>query len=423
MRKKLEPLAREIFGLKVERRQALKGLGALAVTGPAFAAISCGTDAGGGVATGGVTGNSGTGGAATGGAAPQSTGGAAMQSTGGAAMQSTGGVATQNTGGAAPQTSGGSAQSSGGTTGGSAQSNGGSAGQANGGQAGGAQTGGQANGGQTGGGQAGQGQTGGGQAGQGQAGSGGSGGGTLTVPPWDMVPMCTASKTDGAGQGPFFIHDGEKSDDVSLVRQDIRGRYNQAAEPGIEMQLHLRILDSKSTSCNATPVPNVEVYIWHTDAQGYYSGFGMPGEQKPDTPYAGVPGQNDLDVVERFCRGAQTTDANGVVSFRSIYPGWYNGRDLHIHFVCFKKGSSSRGRTSYTKSNEPMWLFTTQFYFDPVFSKSVHEAFEPYKRRTALSAYENAMKADEANNSGLRAKASLSGEIVTAQMQILLNPA
>ena len=67
-------------------------------------------------------------------------------------------------------------------------------------------------------------------------------------------------------------------------------------------------------------------------------------------------------------------------------------------------------------------MFTTQFYFDPAFSKSVHEAYQPYKRRTTLSAYEGAMKADEANNSGLRAKASLSGEIVTAQMQILLDP-
>jgi protocatechuate 3,4-dioxygenase beta subunit len=233
-----------------------------------------------------------------------------------------------------------------------------------------------------------------------------------------------ASRTDGAGQGPFFIHDGEKSDDVSMFRQDIRGRYNMDAEPGVEMQLHLRILDFTSTDCNGTPVPDVDVYIWHTDAQGYYSGFGEPGDQKPDERYAGVPGQNDLDNTDRFCRGVQTTDANGVVSFRSIFPGWYNGRDLHIHFVCLKKDSTPLGRVNYSKANtQNKWLFTTQFYFDPDFSASIHETYEPYKRRTSIAAYQGAILADEANNSNLRATARLEGEVVIAQMQILLDPA
>jgi protocatechuate 3,4-dioxygenase beta subunit len=206
------------------------------------------------------------------------------------------------------------------------------------------------------------------------------------------------------------------------------------AAPGVEMQLHLRILDSKNTMCNAKGVPDVDVYIWHTDAQGYYSGFGLKGtdtQQNPDMPYAGKPGANDLQNTDRFCRGMQTTDANGIVSFRSIFPGWYNGRDLHIHFVAFKKGSMSvANRPTYNKSNSNMmWLFTTQFYFDSTFSKSIHEKNDPYKARTSLSAYNGAMAADEANNSQLKAKATLAGDtggvggIITAQMQILLDPA
>jgi protocatechuate 3,4-dioxygenase beta subunit len=250
-------------------------------------------------------------------------------------------------------------------------------------------------------------------------GSGGSAGGDLTAPPFDAVPVCTASPTDGAGQGPFYIHDQEKDDDVSLFRQDIRGQYDSSAEPGIDMELHLRILDATSTACDGAPIPDVEVYIWHTDAQGYYSGFGNPGDQKPDEPYAGVPGQNDLLNSDRFCRGAQVTNAEGIVSFRSIFPGWYNGRDIHIHLVVLKKGSASRGRMTYQGGDH---LFTTQFYFEPDFTRSVHEVFEPYKRRTSIDAYEGAVLADEANNSGLRAKASLNGELVVAQMQILLTP-
>jgi hypothetical protein len=84
-----------------------------------------------------------------------------------------------------------------------------------------------------------------------------------------------------------------------------------------------------------------------------------------------------------------------------------------------KKGSTSRGRMTYQGGDH---LFTTQFYFEPEFTRTVHEVFEPYKRRTSIAAYEGAVLADENNNSGLRAKASLSGEIVVAQMQILLTP-
>jgi len=369
----------------VSRRRILEGLGALAAT------TACGsTDEG---TSSGTAGAPGSAGASTGAAGAGIAGGPGVGGAGGAAAGAPGSAGSAAAG--APGTAGAPAGGAPGTAG------------AGGTAAGGAGAG-------------------------GTAGAGGGGGGGLTAPPFDMVPMCTASKTDAAGQGPFFIHELEKSDDISLFRQDIRGQYNATAMPGVEMHLHLRILDAKSTSCNMVPVPDVDVYIWHTDAQGYYSGFGLKGtatEQKPDTPYAGAPGQNDLQNTDRFCRGIQTTDANGVVSFKSFFPGWYNGRDLHIHFVAFKKGSMSKGRVTYTNANsDNKWLFTTQFYFDPTFSKPIHEKNEPYKARTALTAYAGAMAADEAGNSNLRAKATLAGDsagvggIVTAQMQILLDP-
>jgi protocatechuate 3,4-dioxygenase beta subunit len=240
----------------------------------------------------------------------------------------------------------------------------------------------------------------------------------LIVPPWDAVPTCTASATDGARQGPFFIHNRERDDDVDLFRQDIRGRFNQQAEPGTEMQLHLRILNS-TADCHNTPVAGVDVYVWHTDAQGYYSGFGEPGEQQPDVPYAGRPGRDDLDSSLRFCRGAGVTDANGVVSFRSIFPGWYNGRDVHIHVLAIHTGSESRGRQVYRDRGH---ILTTQFYFEPDLIDRVHKASQPYLRRTVLPAYAGAIRGDERNSSGLRARASFDGRTVVAQMQIALDP-
>ena len=397
MSKKPNKVVRDLLGKPVHRRQALRGIGAMAVAGPIAAACSsddAGTSSGtggtanttGGSASGGVTA---TGGTPASGGTPQTSFGGTPGNTGGTTP--TGGTSptggTQATGGTSPT---GGTQSTGGTSAGAPSTGGNGAGGANGGAP---------------------------SGGQGGISAGGSSGGSGLVPPsFDDVPMCTASKTDGAGQGPFFIHDKEKTDDVSLFRQDIRGRYKADAEPGIEMQLHLRILSSKS---DCTPVPDFEVYIWHTDGQGYYSGFGNPGDQTPDEPYQGVPGQNDLDNADRFCRGAQLTDANGIASFRSVFPGWYNGRDLHIHFVALKKGSMSRGRMTYSGDEH---LFTTQFYFDPAFSDMVHKSTEPYLRRTKLSAYQGAIQADEANNSGLRAKATFMNNIVVAQMQIVLDP-
>jgi len=413
MSRKRSETTDETLAKPLSRRQLLGGLSAVAATS------ACGSNDGSspGAAAGNGTGGAGTAGsgAASGGASASGGAPAAVNASGGApaGVSASGGTpASMSASGGTPASmsaSGGTPASGGSPAGGATASDGAPSGGASPGGAAGASSG-----------------------GTGIGGAGGSTGGSLVAPPFDDVPMCTASRTDAAGQGPFFIHELEKSDDVSLIRQDIRGRYNADAAPGVEMHLHLRVLASTSTSCNQAPVAGVDVYIWHVDAQGYYSGFGTRGgadEQKPDVPYAGVPSSQQLENTDRFCRGVQTTDANGIVSFRSIFPGWYNGRDLHIHFMALKQGSMSEGRAVYNASNtNGKWLFTTQFYFDPPFSRSIHEKNQPYLARTTLAAYAGALAADEPGNSGLHAKASLSGDtagvggIVTAQMQILLDP-
>lgn len=238
----------------------------------------------------------------------------------------------------------------------------------------------------------------------------------LLVPPWDDIPSCTPSPTDRAGQGPFFIHDGEREDDVSLFRQDIRGQYDPDAEAGTELQLHLRLLRA-AAGCSAMPLSGLEVYVWHCDAQGFYSGFGEPGEQTPDEVYRFRPNHNDLKNDQRFCRGAGVSDAAGVVSFRSVFPGWYNGRDIHVHVMVLEHGSRSRGRGRYRGGDH---VFTTQLYFAPELIDQVHRAAEPYRRRTVHPAYAGLILGDEPGSSGLRMAGQLRQGIVTAQMQLVL---
>jgi hypothetical protein len=67
---------------------------------------------------------------------------------------------------------------------------------------------------------------------------------------------------------------------------------------------------------NCAPVTNAAVVIWHCDASGNYSEYGN-------------------SVGKSFLRGVQMTDANGLATFKTIYPGWYSGRTTHIHFQVF----------------------------------------------------------------------------------------
>ena len=40
-----------------------------------------------------------------------------------------------------------------------------------------------------------------------------------------------------------------------------------------------------------------------------------------------------------FMRGIQRTDANGIATFRTVYPGWYQGRTVHIHVKVHVRGN------------------------------------------------------------------------------------
>ncbi|HRH60041.1 MAG TPA: hypothetical protein PL045_05690, partial [Chitinophagaceae bacterium] len=90
---------------------------------------------------------------------------------------------------------------------------------------------------------------------------------------------------------------------------------------GISLNLALAVVN---TNNNGAPVRNARVDIWHCDKYGYYSGF-------VNTGYLGT-----IDNTGKtFLRGIQNTDANGIVNFQTVYPGWYPGRVTHIHLEVF----------------------------------------------------------------------------------------
>jgi protocatechuate 3,4-dioxygenase beta subunit len=110
------------------------------------------------------------------------------------------------------------------------------------------------------------------------------------------VPATTASCTLTPEQevGPFYVA-GQQ------IRKDVT-----SGKPGVPLQLRLTVMDA--ASCK--PLPNAAVDIWHADATGNYSsGSGS----------------------QLFLRGIQISDSSGIVEFATIYPGWYQGRAVHIH--------------------------------------------------------------------------------------------
>jgi protocatechuate 3,4-dioxygenase beta subunit len=95
------------------------------------------------------------------------------------------------------------------------------------------------------------------------------------------------------------------------------------------------------------------VDIWHCNALGAYSDVSDPGFD--------TSGQ-------QFLRGYQATDANGVAAFTTIYPGWYSGRTVHIHFKI---------RTGVGEGETSFYDFTSQLFFDEALNDQVHTQ-QPY---------------------------------------------
>jgi protocatechuate 3,4-dioxygenase beta subunit len=383
------------------RRDALSGFSAL-VLGVACAADEDGPGGASGGSPRAGGGSPGNGGNAHGGATASMSGSPSINDSGRANSPVAGSTAGGSTGASAGDSAGTAAGGSAGAPQtGSAGT--GLAGSASGGSASGgvpgndAGAGGRISGGASQGGRAQGGMAGGGPAG-GSAGQSG-----LIVPDFGATPMCTLSPTDAAREGPFFVHDDEVMTDIPLGRPDIREQ-----QEGVEFQLYIRVLD-QSKSCNS-PIAGVEVYIWHTNALGFYSGF---NDQDPNRNYMGSI-ERTVENSDRFCRGKQITSAEGIVSFRTLYPGWYFGRPLHVHFLALKPGS---GADTMSYRGSQYHVFTTQFYFDDQFSRNIHENYRPYTTRASGSGYEQYVKADTRNP--IRPSLKLDGDVVIGTLNII----
>ena len=160
------------------------------------------------------------------------------------------------------------------------------------------------------------------------------------------VPACVV--TPAQTEGPYFV-------DEKLNRADIRpDPTNGKVSAGTPLDLEIRVYRVANGACS--PYQNAMVDIWQCDAMGLYS------DVRDTNGFFNTAGQ-------KFLRGYQLTDASGVAKFTTIYPGWYQGRTVHIHF---KVRASTGARAAE---------FTSQLYFDDAVSDKVL-AQAPYNTKS-----------------------------------------
>jgi protocatechuate 3,4-dioxygenase beta subunit len=167
-----------------------------------------------------------------------------------------------------------------------------------------------------------------------------------TPPVPTAVPGCVVQPQQT--EGPYFV-------DEKLLRADIRSDpATGAVKPGAPLALTVNV-SQVLPDARCAPLGGAQVDVWQCDAAGVYSD---------------VKDRNFDTTGQKFLRGHQITDASGVSRFVTIYPGWYPGRAVHVHF---KVRTTAAGNRAYE--------FTSQFYFDEQLTDKVH-ALEPYLGHT-----------------------------------------
>jgi protocatechuate 3,4-dioxygenase beta subunit len=167
------------------------------------------------------------------------------------------------------------------------------------------------------------------------------------------VGAAKAASSDGAG--PAAVASGEVS--CVLMPEQTEGPYYIDREkvrrnitdgrPGTPLELRATVVNA--STCR--PIRNAVVDIWHCDAGGVYSGFGAGASSRT------------------FMRGLQRTNAKGLATFRTVYPGWYQGRTVHIHVKVHLGGNV---------------VHTGQLYFSDSVTDAVYRK-APYNQRPSRS--------------------------------------
>ncbi len=208
------------------------------------------------------------------------------------------------------------------------------------------------------------------------------------------APSATTESATSAGEIPDetagpYPGDGSNGPDVltrsGIVRRDIRSSLGGGATAkGVPLTISLAVKDMAKQNA---PFAGVAVYAWHCDAGGGYSMY------------------SDGITEETYLRGVQVADANGDVTFTSIFPGCYTGRWPHIHFEVYPNVASI---TDHTRA-----IATSQLALPEDACKVVYEQNAYRGSAQNLSAITLASDNVFGDDSGVSQLASMTGNAVS----------
>ena len=193
------------------------------------------------------------------------------------------------------------------------------------------------------------------------------------------IPQETAGPYPGDGSnGPNVL---EAS---GVVRQDIRSSFGSSTSTaqGVPLTVTLTLLDNAN---GCTPLAGAAVYAWHCDRDGKYSMYD-----------SGLQNEN-------YLRGVQEADANGQVTFTTIYPGAYSGRWPHIHFEVFESMGNATAAGQVLAVSQ---IALTEAACNEVYASAGYESSARNFPRTTL-------KSDNVfgNDGGIYQLATMSGSV------------
>ena len=189
----------------------------------------------------------------------------------------------------------------------------------------------------------------------------------------DAAPAAAATAssvvvTPSMTEGPYWV-------DEMLRRFDVRGNTSSAStgagtlEAGVPLSLKIDVLDSSGGGA----INGAHVDIWHANAYGLYSDEGQQ-QTGGGTANGNTQGQNFLRgyQVTGIDAGVNASPVAGQVSFKTVWPGWYQGRAIHIHVRVRTYGSGGAVATNYT----------TQIFFSDKDNSTVLAGAAPYRSRS-----------------------------------------
>ena len=187
----------------------------------------------------------------------------------------------------------------------------------------------------------------------------GAGGGDSSSQPTDgTIPEETAGPYPGDGSnGPNVLTES------GIVRKDLTTSFGSASgvAKGVPLAITFTLLNLSKD--DGKPLAGAAVYAWHCDREGRYSLY------------------TEGATEENYCRGVQVSDADGRVTFDSIFPAAYSGRWPHVHVEIYADVDAATSGGTKLRTSQ---LALPKAACDPVYASDGYEASVANMAQTTL---------------------------------------